>query len=180
MTVCFTAEIFSKTTAEQQGLYCITMSSPNSAIEGTDLISIARGNINNTCTSNVLPFGAGIPAASEGITIASDTGSSNQAESINTHVHHMLSNASCCNHQDTDTYCVRTEYMSGGYPMFQHIQDNKATQDPQDDQHHCKHEHSTPSPEEASVWVVLCVAQTEQHQRATTRHQCWHEAARIN
>eukprot|EP00957_Ditylum_brightwellii_P059949 4551576-Ditylum_brightwellii.AAC.1 len=55
------------------------MSSPNSVIEGTDHISITSSSISNTRTSNVLPFGAGIPAASDRIAIASDTGNSNSA-----------------------------------------------------------------------------------------------------
>eukprot|EP00957_Ditylum_brightwellii_P074716 5679067-Ditylum_brightwellii.AAC.2 len=64
--------------------------------------------------------------------------------------------------------------MSDGHPMFQRIRDNKTMQDLQDHQHLfvCiaieKHEQPTLSPKEATVWVVLCMAKAEQHQRATT------------
>eukprot|EP00957_Ditylum_brightwellii_P003533 267676-Ditylum_brightwellii.AAC.1 len=75
----FTAEIFSKTTAKQQVLHCITMLTPCKDIEGTYCISVASGSISNTHTLNVLPFGAGMPAASDRITIASDTGNSNSS-----------------------------------------------------------------------------------------------------
>eukprot|EP00957_Ditylum_brightwellii_P001914 147078-Ditylum_brightwellii.AAC.1 len=65
-----------------------------------------------------------------------------------------------------DTHHICTEYVPGGYPMFQHIRAIK------------KHEQPTLNPEEATIWVVLCMAKAEQHQRATARHQCCHETAR--
>eukprot|EP00957_Ditylum_brightwellii_P198214 15103700-Ditylum_brightwellii.AAC.1 len=58
------------------------MSSPSSAIEGMDSISITSSSISNTRTLNVLFFNAGIPVATDRITIASDTRNSSQAESI--------------------------------------------------------------------------------------------------
>eukprot|EP00957_Ditylum_brightwellii_P061520 4668488-Ditylum_brightwellii.AAC.1 len=41
----------------------------------------------------------------------------------------------------------------------------------------CIHEQFASGPEEATIWVILCVAQAEQHWGAAAGHQCWHEAA---
>eukprot|EP00957_Ditylum_brightwellii_P181504 13825561-Ditylum_brightwellii.AAC.1 len=44
-----------------------------------DYISIASSSISNTCTLNVLPFNAGIPATAGRIAVANETGNSNSS-----------------------------------------------------------------------------------------------------